>query len=114
MLYIHILSVYSMDPPLSDRDIHSMSVNSMKVQDLARSSSLAITRRFRPPAGAKYGWRLAWETMMKELAPQTKDGSYARPTYNLKGVVGSPEFPVSHPSLIILLLHADLNSGIAT
>ncbi|CAL5225669.1 g8532 [Coccomyxa viridis] len=44
--------------------------------------------------GAKYGWRLAWETMMKELAPQTKDGSYARPTYNLKGVVGSPEFPV--------------------
>ena len=34
---------------------------------------------------------------MKELAPQTKDGSYARPTYNLKGVLGSPEFPVSHP-----------------
>ncbi len=47
------------------------------------------------PAGAKYGWRLAWETMMKELAPQTTDGSYARPTYNLKGVIGSPEFPVS-------------------
>ena len=46
-------------------------------------------------AGAKYGWRLAWETMMKELAPQTKDGSYARPTYNLKGVIGSPDFPVS-------------------
>ena len=35
---------------------------------------------------------------MKELAPQTKDGSYARPTYNLKGVIGSPEFPVRHPS----------------
>ena len=34
---------------------------------------------------------------MKELAPQTKDGSYARPTYNLKGVLGSPEFPVSQP-----------------
>lgn len=32
---------------------------------------------------------------MKELAPQTTDGSYARPTYNLKGVIGSPEFPVS-------------------
>ncbi|CAK0733836.1 hypothetical protein CVIRNUC_000341 [Coccomyxa viridis] len=44
--------------------------------------------------GAKYGWRLAWETMMKELAPQTKDGSYSRPTYNLKGVIGSSEFPV--------------------
>ena len=33
--------------------------------------------------------------MMKELAPQTKDGSYSRPTYNLKGVIGSSEFPVS-------------------
>jgi hypothetical protein len=44
--------------------------------------------------GAKMGWHFAWETMMKELAPQTKDGSYARPTYNLKGVIGSPEFPV--------------------
>ena len=44
--------------------------------------------------GAKYGWRLAWETMMKELAPQTKDGSYSRPTYNLKGVIGNSEFPV--------------------
>ncbi|BDA40825.1 Glutathione S-transferase omega-like 2 [Coccomyxa sp. Obi] len=43
--------------------------------------------------GAKTGWNFAWETMMKELAPQTKDGSYARPTYNLKGVIGSPEFP---------------------
>ena len=32
---------------------------------------------------------------MKELAPQTKDGSYSRPTYNLKGVIGSSEFPVS-------------------
>lgn len=39
---------------------------------------------------------------MKELAPQTKDGSYARPIYNLKGVIGSPEFPVSHPSQLCL------------
>ena len=31
--------------------------------------------------GAKGGWRLTWQTMMKELAPQTKDGAYARPTY---------------------------------
>ena len=37
---------------------------------------------------------------MKELAPQTKDGSYSRPTYNLKGVIGSSEFPV-RPSLLI-------------
>ena len=34
---------------------------------------------------------------MKELAPQTKDGSYSRPTYNLKGVLGSSEFPVGPP-----------------
>ena len=34
---------------------------------------------------------------MKELAPQTKDGSYSRPTYNLKGVIGSSEFPVGSP-----------------
>ncbi|KAK9805972.1 hypothetical protein WJX73_010019 [Symbiochloris irregularis] len=31
--------------------------------------------------GAKGGWRLAWQTMMKELAPQTADGAYARPSY---------------------------------
>ena len=49
---------------------------------------------------------------MKELAPQTKDGSYARPTYNLKGVMGSPEFPVSSipHSSISLIVESSINS----
>lgn len=45
-------------------------------------------------AGAKAGWNFAWQTMMQELAPQTKDGSYARPNYKFKGAIGSAEFPV--------------------
>ena len=31
--------------------------------------------------GAKTAWRQAWLTLMKELAPQTPDGAYARPSY---------------------------------
>lgn len=54
------------------------------------------------------GWQFAWETMMKELAPQTKDGSYARPTYNLKGVIGSPELPVRP---LCRLLHCPQATG---
>ena len=42
------------------------------------------------------GWTFAWQTMMQELAPQTKDGSYARPSYKFKGALGSTEFPVRH------------------
>eukprot|EP00775_Hariotina_reticulata_P010760 gene10760-10916_t len=30
--------------------------------------------------GARTGWRLAWQTMVRELAPQDQTGSYARPT----------------------------------
>ena len=45
--------------------------------------------------GAKAGWNLAWQTMMNELAPHTKDGSYARPTYTFSTAIGTPEFPVS-------------------
>ena len=50
---------------------------------------------------------------MKELAPQTKDGSYARPTYNLKGVIGSSEFPVSSipHSSISVIVESSINSG---
>ena len=44
---------------------------------------------------------------MKELAPQTKDGSYSRPTYNLKGVIGSPDFPV-RPSLHAVAAHPNV------
>ncbi|KAL4857982.1 Glutathionyl-hydroquinone reductase PcpF [Chlorella vulgaris] len=42
---------------------------------------------------AKYGWRTAWKTLMTELAPQSKDGTYQRPTYNFQGTIGSPDFP---------------------
>jgi putative glutathione S-transferase len=31
--------------------------------------------------GVKAGWKLAWQTMVTELAPQSKDGEYRRPTY---------------------------------
>lgn len=44
--------------------------------------------------GAKTGWRLAWETMVKELAPQDRSGAYARPAYAFDGQLGSPQFPV--------------------
>jgi putative glutathione S-transferase len=56
-------------------------------------------------AGAKAGWKLAWETMMKELAPQNRDGSYARPTYNLKGILGSDEFPVGSQRSCSMFCH---------
>ncbi|CAM9768445.1 unnamed protein product [Phaeothamnion confervicola] len=31
--------------------------------------------------------------MMRELAPQSSDGGYVRPTYGFRGTIGSPEFP---------------------
>ena len=31
---------------------------------------------------------------MTELAPQSKDGSYVRPTYNFRGRLGTDEFPL--------------------
>ena len=49
-------------------------------------------------AGAKTGWKLAWQTMMKELAPQTADGSYSRPSYDFQARIGDPQFPVSSTS----------------
>lgn len=48
-----------------------------------------------PSPGAKTGWRLAWQTMIRELAPQDSKGAYQRPGYSFGGVIGSPEFPVS-------------------
>ncbi|KAA6423856.1 MAG: hypothetical protein FRX49_06426 [Trebouxia sp. A1-2] len=44
--------------------------------------------------GAKNGWKLAWKTMMKELAPQTADGSYSRPSYDFQARIGDANFPV--------------------
>jgi glutathionyl-hydroquinone reductase len=32
--------------------------------------------------------------MMAELAPQSSDGSYVRPTYGFKGQLGTAEFPL--------------------
>lgn len=45
--------------------------------------------------GVKSGWRFAWQTMMKELAPQTADGSYSRPSYDFQAKIGDADFPVS-------------------
>lgn len=44
--------------------------------------------------GAKAGWHMLWQTFMQELAPQSKDGEYVRPSYGLRGTIGSEEFPV--------------------
>lgn len=46
------------------------------------------------PVGAKGGWKLAWQTMMKELAPQDASGAYSRPDYDFGGKIGDGEFPV--------------------
>ncbi len=45
-------------------------------------------------AGAKTGWRLGWLTLMRELAPQSKDGAFTRPTYAFDANIGDPAFPV--------------------
>ncbi|KAF8065797.1 yqjG [Scenedesmus sp. PABB004] len=44
-------------------------------------------------SGAKAGWRLAWETMVRELAPQDAGGGYARPGYAFDEQIGSARFP---------------------
>ena len=45
-------------------------------------------------SGVKTSWRFAWERMMAELAPQSKDGAYKRPKYAFGGSIGSSNFPV--------------------
>lgn len=50
-------------------------------------------------AGAKTGWRTAWQIMMRELAPQTKDGGYSRPQYTFTSQIGDANFPVSYALL---------------
>ena len=37
--------------------------------------------------GVKAGWRAAWQTMMTELAPQSRDGEYQRPKYAFDGAI---------------------------
>uniref|UniRef100_A0A6V1QE16 GST C-terminal domain-containing protein n=1 Tax=Heterosigma akashiwo TaxID=2829 RepID=A0A6V1QE16_HETAK len=43
----------------------------------------------------RFGWKTIWKTFMAELAPQSKDGSYVRPSYDFKGWISydSKEFP---------------------
>ena len=43
--------------------------------------------------GVKTAWRLAWTTLMRELAPQSKDGDYVRPSYGFTGEIGTEAFP---------------------
>eukprot|EP00199_Chlamydomonas_sp_CCMP681_P002098 CAMPEP_0119108678 /NCGR_PEP_ID=MMETSP1180-20130426/15599_1 /TAXON_ID=3052 ORGANISM="Chlamydomonas cf sp, Strain CCMP681" /NCGR_SAMPLE_ID=MMETSP1180 /ASSEMBLY_ACC=CAM_ASM_000741 /LENGTH=403 /DNA_ID=CAMNT_0007094323 /DNA_START=93 /DNA_END=1304 /DNA_ORIENTATION=- len=46
-------------------------------------------------SGVKESWRLAWQTLVKELAPQDKTGAYVRPSYamELKGHAGDAKYP---------------------
>ena len=34
------------------------------------------------PTGAKEGWKLGWQTLVRELAPQDKSGAYVRQSYS--------------------------------
>ncbi len=56
-----------------------------------RHNHWLCTRR----AGVKEGWRAAWATMVKELAPQSKSGAYKRQSYGFTGRIGDSQFPVS-------------------
>jgi len=44
---------------------------------------------------AKTGWREAWKVLMSELAPQSKDGDYVRPSYGFRGKIGSAQHPAT-------------------
>ena len=48
--------------------------------------------------GVKAGWRAAWVTMMTELAPQSRDGEYKRPSYTFDGVI-SPDPRAAFPAV---------------
>jgi putative glutathione S-transferase len=45
---------------------------------------------------AKWSWNAIWKIFMTELAPQSKDGTYERPTYQTKGWIGLDEFSDEH------------------
>eukprot|EP00798_Chlamydomonas_sp_ICE-L_P000006 gene6-12814_t len=61
-------------------------------------SILELTGKLAPQGllvtGASTGWRLAWQIMVKELAPQDKSGTYVRQSYSFTNKIGSAEFPV--------------------
>lgn len=54
----------------------------------------------------KVGWRLAWQLMVRELAPQTKDGQYSRPQNAFDEVIGSDEFPVESSRYLVYVGNA--------
>jgi hypothetical protein len=60
-----------------------------------RTRTHVATRQGALVTGAKAGWNLAWQTMVKELAPQDRSGGYSRPSYAFDAQLGSLEFPVS-------------------
>jgi len=52
---------------------------------------------------AKAGWREAWLTFMRELAPQSKDGGYTRPTYTFQNQIGERDFPAEPGRYVVYL-----------
>lgn len=42
---------------------------------------------------AKFGWKSIWLTFMRELAPQSDNGSYSRPKYAFQHRIGDKDFP---------------------
>lgn len=44
-------------------------------------------------SGVKAAWRGVWEIMMKELAPQSRDGEFVRASYKFGSRIGDPQFP---------------------
>eukprot|EP00752_Nemacystus_decipiens_P011878 g10533.t1 len=42
---------------------------------------------------ARFGWKFVWLQMMRELAPQSPEGSYVRPSYGFRGWIGRGMFP---------------------
>jgi putative glutathione S-transferase len=58
-------------------------------------------------SGVKEGWKTAWQTMVRELAPQSRDGAYKRPSYSFTGRIGDSQFPV-RPQLVHTLRAAPI------
>jgi putative glutathione S-transferase len=52
---------------------------------------------------AKFGWQQIWLTFMRELAPQSKDGDYKRPTYSFQHEIGGPDFPAENERYFLFL-----------
>ena len=54
---------------------------------------------------AKFGWNQLWLTFMRELAPQSNDGGYKRPSYTFQHRIGQhPDFPAVTDGRYVLYL----------